>query len=171
MVRCVLGSEPESLAKCPGAQSRRFSGAASWFVWLIFNKMTSFSQAKEKGLHWPRGPDDLAPSKIENPYLYAGGFTTKGRILLAEVYVGWYASIIALDRYLYKRRAQRASNRFLEMFCAHSATYFFHSALAVWIAYPVSQFMYWNILDLAVGVKPKARNPLPLWKAGEEPHH
>ena len=139
--------------------------------WLIINKMTSFSEAKAKGLKWPAGPDDLAPSKLENTYLYAGGMTRKMRILLAEVYAGWYASIIALDRFLYKRRAFKKQNWLLETVCAHSAAYFFHTGLAVWVAFPVSQAMYWQMLDSAVGVKAKSRNPLPAWKEGEGLEH
>ena len=139
--------------------------------WLIINKMTSFSEAKAKGLKWPAGPDDLAPSKLENTYLYAGGMTRKMRILLAEVYVGWYASILALDRFLYKRRAFKKQNWLLETVCAHSAAYFFHTSLAVWVAFPVSQAMYWQMLDSAVGVKAKSRNPLPAWKEGEGLEH
>jgi hypothetical protein len=133
--------------------------------------MTSFSEAKAKGLKWPAGPDDLSPSKQANTYLYAGGRTRKLKILLAEVYAAWYLSIIALDRYLYKNRAFKKQNWFLENVCMHSSAYFLHSFGILFIMLPATQWAYWKILYHVVGVVPKSRDPLPNWKEGEGLEH
>ena len=70
--------------------------------------MTSFKTAKEKGIPWPQGPDDLCPSKLENTYLYGGGRTRKLKFLLGGICGSWFFGTMALDRYLYNNRANRA---------------------------------------------------------------
>ena len=37
----------------------------------------------------------------------------------------------------------------------------------LWIGIPVSQFIYWTVLDLSVGAKGIPRDPRPNWKPGE----
>jgi hypothetical protein len=129
--------------------------------------MTSFRTAQEKGLKWPQGPDDLCPSKIENVYLYGGGRTTKLVNLLAGISGAWVFSIWALDKYLTKNRANVAKNYLLERLTVHSTRYVWPVMFVLWLGLPMSQAMYWKLLDVSVGAKPTiTRDPRPNWAPG-----
>ncbi|OMJ66256.1 hypothetical protein SteCoe_36960 [Stentor coeruleus] len=130
--------------------------------------MTSFRTAQEKGLKWPQGPDDLCPGKIENPYLYGGGRTLKLKKLLAGISAGWIGGIWALDKYLTANRANVAKNYFLERTMINLSKYLIPAMFVLWLGLPVSQGMYWSILDFSVGAKPTiSRDPRPNWPPGK----
>jgi hypothetical protein len=129
--------------------------------------MTSFKTAQEKGLKWPLGPDDMCPSKIENVYLYGGGRTDKLKMLLGGISVGWFGAIYSLDKYLTRNRAHAAKNYFLERVCLHSVRYFWPVMFVWWVGLPISQSLYWWLLDVSVGARPTiSRNPRPNWAPG-----
>lgn len=130
--------------------------------------MTSFRTAQEKGLKWPQGPDDLCPGKIENPYLYGGGRTSRLTRLLGGISVTWIGGVWALDKYLTKNRAHAAQNYFLERTIVHSSRYIIPVMFVLWFGLPVSQSIYWWVLDASVGAKPTiSRDPRPNWPPGK----
>lgn len=130
--------------------------------------MTSFKTAQEKGLKWPLGPDDLCPSKIENIYLYGGGRTDRLKRLLGGISLGWVGAVWGLDKYLTRNRAFAAKNYFLERLTIHSVRYLWPVMFVLWVGLPVSQSMYWWLLDVSVGARPTiSRNPRPNWEAGK----
>lgn len=129
--------------------------------------MTTFKQAKEKGQPWPQGPDDMCPSKVHNQYLYGGGRTFKLKLLLGNISVAWLAGTVYLDKYLTKNRHMVKQNYFLERLCLNSVRYMWPVFFVLWFGLPHSQWLYWKILDLAVGAKPLTRDPRPNWKPDE----
>jgi hypothetical protein len=82
-------------------------------------------------------------------------------------YATWFAGTYALDKYLVKNRAFKQQNYLLERTCSWSVRLLIPSAVVVLVLLPLSQAMYWGVIDYAVGLKPLARNPLPKWKPGE----
>lgn len=129
--------------------------------------MTSFSEAERLGIKWPQGPDDLCPSKIENTYLYAGGRTRKLTWVLNSFYATWFAGTYALDKYLVANRHMKAQNYFLERTCSWSVRLLIPSFVVAMVMIPLSQSMYWKLIDVAVGLQPLSRDPRPKWKPGE----
>lgn len=49
----------------------------------------------------------------------------------------------------------------------HSAKLYFPTAWVLFFGIPVSQLIYWKVLDVAVGARPLDRNPRPDWPAGQ----
>ena len=72
-----------------------------------------------------------------------------------------------MDRYLTKNRARVAQNYMLERLTIHSTRYMFPVFFVLWFSLPLSQFMYWKMLDLSVGARPPTRDPRPNWRPGE----
>ena len=129
--------------------------------------MTSFKKAQAEGIPWPQGPDDMCPSKQENTYLYAGGRTRKLKILLGGISFAWVLGVFALDKHLTRNRALVQQNYLLERVIIHSSRYMLPVLSTLWIGIPVSQFIYWTVLDISVGAKGIPRDPRPNWKPGE----
>mmetsp|Transcript_27342 Transcript_27342/g.49193 ORF Transcript_27342/g.49193 Transcript_27342/m.49193 type:complete len:140 (-) Transcript_27342:33-452(-) len=129
--------------------------------------MTSFSEAERLGIKWPQGPDDLCPSKIENTYLYAGGRTRKLKRIIYAGFATWLGATYALDKYLVANRHLKHQNYLLERTCLWSVRLLIPSAVVTLGLLPLSQLMYWKLIDIAAGMKPLERDPRPKWKPGE----